>query len=164
MAVDFSKGMTRKAPKSQGRMSYSDAKQKSLDNLDKAIDAVHKHIKKFGALPTGNQMPAGLVKAGAEGEPCIGWRIANKPVHFNQESKDAYYPCSDWEADLRSLAKEIAAGKHEDVLVEAYERKTKEPTEGMREKREARNAAKQRGEANFTWNGNTYSVKTGRKV
>jgi len=34
----------------------------------------------------------------------------------------------------------------------------------MLEKRAARNAAKQAEQANFTWNGNTYSVKTGRKV
>lgn len=164
MAIDFSKGMTRKAPTSKGKMSFADAKKASLDNLEKAISAVKAFQQKEGKLPSGNAMPAGLVKVGNEGETCIGWRIANKPVHFNQESKDAYYPCGDWEADLRSLAADIKAGKHEDVLVEAYERPTREPSQGMLEKRAARNAAKNAKQNTFVWNGNTYNVATGKKV
>ena len=164
MAIDFSKGMTRKAPQSKGRMSYTDAKKASLDNLENAIDAVKAYQTKEGKLPTGNAMPAGLVKVGNEGEICIGWRITNKPVHFNAESKDAYYPCEDWEADLRNLAAEIKAGKHEDVLLEAYERTSKPPTEFMVEKREARAMAKQKEERTFVARGKTYITDTGKIV
>ena len=163
MAIDFSKGMTRKTPASQGKMTYAQAKQKSLDNLADAIASVKAFEKENGRLPTGNELPAGLVKVGADGETCVGWRIANKPVHFNQESKDAYYPSkSGWEADLNELASQIEAGKHEDVLIEAYERPAKAPTENMLAKRQARAEAKQAGQAHFVHNGTTYVTETGK--
>lgn len=162
MAIDFSKGMTRKAPASKGKMTFEQAKKTSLKNLEAAIKAVKDYQKENGKLPTGNAMPAGLVKVGADGETCIGWRLANKPVFFNQESKDAYYPCTDWEADLRALAADIEAGKHTDVLVEAYDRPFKEPSPAMLAKRAARAEAKQNGQAHFISGGKTYVTKTGK--
>lgn len=165
MAFDITKatGMVKKAPKQAGPMSYPEARQKSLDNLETAIQAVKDFEKKNGKLPTGNDMPAGLVKVGADGKTNIGWRIANKPVFFNQESKDAYYgPCPDWEDALRSLAEQIAAGKHEDVLVEAYDRPNKKPSDAQLRKRNARAEAKQAGEATFRANGKTYLTATGK--
>lgn len=166
MAIDFSKGMSRKAPQAKGKMDFTQAKQAAQDNLDNAIKAVKAFVAKAQRLPTGNEMPAGLVKVGADGDTCIGWRIANKPVHFNQKSKDAYYGIGggDWEADLRSLAAEIKAGKHEDVLLEAFERPSKPASGFMIEKRQARAAAKQAGASTFQAGGNTYRTKDGKKA
>lgn len=164
MAFDITKAapMSRKAPKSSGPMTYAEAKQASLNNLDKAIQSAKDFQSKHGALPTGNQMPAGLVKVGANGDVSIGWRISNKPVHFT-EAKTAYYACSsDWESDIRDLAAQIRDGKHEDALVEAHDRKSKPPTAGMIAKREARAEAKANGEAHFAVNGKTYITASGK--
>jgi hypothetical protein len=165
MAFDIYKlsGMVKKTPQQAGPKPYAEARQDSLDNLEKAIQAVKDFEKEHGKLPTGNDMPAGLVKMAANGDVNIGWRIANMPVFFDQESKDAYYgPCADWEADLRALAAQIEAGHCEDVLVEAHSRPKKEPSPFQIEKRAERAKAKQEGNEYFSVRGKTYVTNTGK--
>ena len=136
-----------KATSSTEPMTFDRAKSKSLGNKeenDKQEQGVSKQLENWKAKKINGKnnkpSPSNWFYKDVNGNWSVSWRISNKPVFFNDACKQAggWLPIKgdDVEGALNALKDEILSGKHDDALIDAYDRKPK-PKPKRKKKEEA---------------------------